>query len=109
MPSLLGWFHNDDDFVVPWQRILPEVDCTGYAPILICPDDLDLRCSVVVVEVVAETDAIRWDRFGFDASRNGAVRSVVRWEAGLGPYRFSREDYLRCLAAFGPPRGFPGT
>src|SRR4051794_4272201 len=61
--SLLGWFHDDEDCVVPWQRILPEVGCTGYAPILICPDDLDLRCSVVVVEVVAETDAIRWERF----------------------------------------------
>ncbi len=25
--SLLGWFHNDEDNVVPWQRILPEAGC----------------------------------------------------------------------------------
>jgi hypothetical protein len=100
--SLLGWFHNDVDCVVPWQRILPEVGCTGYAPILICPDDLDYSCGVVVVEVVAEADIIRWDRLGFDATRQGAVASCVRWEIGLGPYRFRREDYERCLAAFRP-------
>jgi hypothetical protein len=23
--SLLGWFHRDEDCVVPWERILPEV------------------------------------------------------------------------------------
>ena len=99
--SLLGWFHNDEDSVVPWQRILPEIGCAGYAPILICPDDLDYHCGVVIVEVVAETNVIRWDRLGFNAARNGSsVGSCVRWLPGLGPYRFRREDYERCLEAF---------
>ncbi|MFN0196902.1 MAG: hypothetical protein ACKVT0_09150 [Planctomycetaceae bacterium] len=105
--SLLGWFHNDEDGDIPWQRILPEVGCTGYAPVLICPDDLDYSCSVVMVEVVAEPDLIRWDRLGFDATRNGAVGSCIRWLSGLGPYRFSRADYQRCLAAFRPSDAEP--
>jgi hypothetical protein len=62
--SLLGWFHHEADCLIPWQRILPPVGCTGYAPIFICPDDLDLSCSVLMAEVVAEPDAVRWDRFG---------------------------------------------
>jgi hypothetical protein len=100
--SLLGWFHNDEDRAVPWQRILPGVGCTGYAPVLICPDDLDLSCSVVMAEVVAEPDIIRWDRLGFNATPKGAVGSWIRWEPSWGPYRFGRAEYEACLAAFGP-------
>jgi hypothetical protein len=98
--SLLGWFHNDVDSEIPWQRILPEIGCTGYAPLLICPDDLDFNCSVVMAEVSAEPDMIRWDRLGFDAARLGAVGSCIRWEPSLGQYHFSRTEYEWCLAAF---------
>lgn len=98
VPSLLGWFDREEDRPVPWQRILPEVGCTGYAPLLICPDDLDFTCSVVMAEVVAEPDAIRWDRLGLDATRTGAVGSCVRWEPGLGSFRFARAEYEACLA-----------
>jgi len=98
--ALLGWFHRAEDCEVPWARILPESGCTGYAPILICPDDLDLVCDVVVVEVVAESDVIRWDKIGFDASPVGAVGSIVRWDPAWGMYRFRREEYEACLAVF---------
>lgn len=98
--SLLGWFHDEADCLIPWQRILPPVGCTGYAPIFICPDDLDFSCSVLMVEVVAEPDAVRWDRFGYDVTHHGVVGSTIRWEANLGPFRFSRTHYEACLAAF---------
>ena len=98
--SLLGWFHNDEDSLIPWQRILPKVGCTGYAPVLICPDDLDFSCGVVMAEVVAEPDVIRWDRLGFDATSNGAVGSCIEWKPSWGPYRFSRAEYEACLADF---------
>jgi hypothetical protein len=107
--SLLGWFHNDKDTAVAWQRILPEVGCTSFAPVLICPDDLDYVCSVVMAEVVAEADLIRWDRLGFDASQSGEVGSCVRWEAGLGPFRFSRLEYEACLEAFRSTNAEPGA
>ena len=98
--SLLGWFHDDDDCKVPWERILPECGCTSYTPILICPDDLDFYCGVVIVEVTAEEDHIRWDRVGIDARQSGAVGTCVRWFSGIGPFRFTRDDYEKCLAAF---------
>ena len=103
--SLLGWFRNEEDNAVPWQRILPEIGCTGYAPILICPDDLDLSCGVVMVEVLAERDVVRWNRVGLDATKSGAVGSCIRWEDSLGPYAFRRADYERCLAAFARASG----
>lgn len=98
--SLLGWFHNDADSAVPWQRILPDIGCTAYAPVLICPDDLDLFCSVVMAEVVSEPDAIRWDKLGFSANSGSGPGSCVRWESSWGPYRFDRAEYEACLASF---------
>lgn len=98
--ALLGWFHDDADRAVPWGRILPDVGCTGYAPVLICPDDLDLVCSVVMAEVVAEPAVIQWDRIGYNAAPRPAFGGCIRWESGWGPYRFSRADYERCLAEF---------
>jgi hypothetical protein len=100
VPSLLGWFEDAKDTATAWQRILPDVGCSGYAPLLICPDDLDYSCSVVMAEVVAEPDVIRWDRLGFDATWQGAVGSWIRWEPAFGHYRFSRVEYEACLAAF---------
>lgn len=101
--SLLGWFHHEPNAAVPWERILPAAGCTGYAPLLICPDDLDLSCSVVVAEVVAEVDFIRWDKLGFEATPRGAFGAWVRWQPGWGPYRFDRAEYEACLAAFRTP------
>lgn len=100
IPSLLGWFHDEADRDVPWGRILPEVGCTGYAPLLICGDDLDYVCTVVMAEVVAEADAIRWDRLGLSVTRRGPVGSCIRWEPGLGSYRFDRAEYEAMLAEF---------
>jgi hypothetical protein len=99
--SLLGWFHHDEDSVIPWQRILPEIGCTGYAPILICPDDLDYACTVVMAEVFSATDTIQWHRLGFNASRpKDVVGSCIRWELTLGSFTFTRTDYEICLNAF---------
>ena len=34
-------------------------------PILVCEDDLDLSCIVIVVFVRKEADVVYWDRIGF--------------------------------------------
>lgn len=37
-------------------------------PVLMCPDDCDLWCTVIVVEVERRDGLIRWNRFGADRS-----------------------------------------
>src|SRR6185436_9122893 len=87
IPSLLGWFHRKEDGVVPWKCILPGIGCTSIAPILICPDDLDYSCTTIVVEIAAEEEEIRWERFGFDASPpRELVCTWVRWIPEQAPF-----------------------
>lgn len=45
--SLLGWFHDQSDCPVLRRRILPAIEYSGYAPVLIYPDDLDFYIFLV--------------------------------------------------------------
>jgi hypothetical protein len=74
---------------------------------LICPDDLDLCCSVVIAEVVSEPDVVRWDKLGYNAATRTSFGACIRWESLWGPYCFSRGEYEACLAMF--KSAAPGT
>ncbi len=106
VPTLLDWLSDPRERELVWQRILPPVGSSAVAPVLMCPDDLDLWCTVAVAEVVLEQSAVWWHRIGLDASKPKpedmphAVGATVDWIDGLGPYCFSRAEYEQCLAAF---------
>ena len=104
VPALLDWLDDPRERELVWRRILPPVGSSAVAPVLMCPDDLDLWCSVVVAEVVPEESAVWWHRIGLDMSqpRLEAIGTAVNWIGGIGPHCFSRADYERCLAAFQP-------
>ena len=49
-------------------------------PILICPDDLDLVCNVIMIEQMVTESEVQWLRFGVAWNNmNDLVTSVV-WE-----------------------------
>lgn len=108
IPALLDWLSDPTERELVWQRIMPPVGRREVAPVLICPDDLDLWCTVVVAEVAPEESAIWWHRIGLDVTRPkpedmpNAVGTTVDWIDGFGAYRFGRAEYERCLAAFQP-------
>lgn len=53
------------DTELVWQYLgLPSNAATTYVPILACPDDLDLICSVVATEQSSDKDYVYWERFG---------------------------------------------
>lgn len=76
-----GWSFNEQDLVLAWRRLRPrEEDCTTIVPLLICPDDLDFNCTVVVAEQETCGSSVVWRRFGFSLHSPGdQVGSSVRW------------------------------
>ncbi len=81
---------------IVWDRVLPDDGATEVAPMLVCPDDLDFSCTVVVVQIARRADLVRWQRFGFDRTDSPAPEAVGRdvdWLAGVGPFEFSLEGY----------------
>ncbi|HEY1100465.1 MAG TPA: hypothetical protein VGF99_16110 [Myxococcota bacterium] len=84
---------TDDDAAHIRATLLPPVGVTSIAPLLMCPDDLDLFCTVVDVEVVVDDTSVIWRRFGVRAGEGHT------WWAST-PLVFERDAYRRCLAAF---------
>ncbi|RAK70756.1 hypothetical protein DLM85_04825 [Hymenobacter edaphi] len=68
-----------------------------------CPDDLDLSCTVVAAEVVIEEEIVRWTRIGWDATTSPDPADCCRemqWLPLIPAFAFNRAEYQRCLAAF---------
>jgi hypothetical protein len=93
-------FFNPEESQLVWSRILPEAHQVTRVPFLVCPDDLDFYCTVVIAEVFAETETITWTRLGFDGSDLPPVENIgteVTWIKDLGPFVFRRTDYMAFL------------
>ena len=101
VPSLLNWMESTLECELTWDRIKPKIGQTQNCPILICPDDLDFDCAVIVVSVSTDEILVRWNRFGLDCSHKQTdVGTRVDWFPGLGPYVFATEEYDTMLSLF---------
>lgn len=96
-----GWLINDDEFELAWRRLTPaEPNSATIVPILICSDDIDLACSVVVVEQYVQGTHIVWARFGYSLSGGIETGVSVRWFANIPPLEFELEAFHRALSRF---------
>ena len=105
VPTLLDWLWDPRERAVVWSRTLPDFGGRATLPILRCPDDCDLGCTVVVTEVHVTETQVTWQRFGFDRPTPSdlaphSVGDEVEWIAGVGPFTFSRMAYEKCLDMF---------
>lgn len=93
VPTLLDWLDNPDERELVWRRIFPAISSREHALALMCPDDLDRWCSIVVTEVIVEQRVIVWHRPGVEvltvSSPEGMPESAgtgVEWREGPVPY-----------------------
>ncbi len=78
LASYMEKFTEDDFYHALWLAWLPLYDEVGEAyihtlleqkqnvnlPILVCPDDLDLQCVVVVAKVCYKNENVYWEKIG---------------------------------------------
>lgn len=109
VPVRLDGLHDPKERELVRERILPAVGGIAMAPLLVCPDDLDFGCTVIVAEVVREASVVWWRRIGVDATDARSsdmprcIGSAVNWIDGVGPFCFETTAYERCVAALWPP------
>lgn len=99
----LTWLNDPEEKSVAWERIFPSVGGRSVAPILVCPDDQDYSCTVIVAEIVVDASYVHWQRLGLDQSKMNRAEDVgtnVAWFEGLGALSFDKEKYEICLKAF---------
>jgi hypothetical protein len=93
------WMSDKDDLALAWRRIRDEG--LVNVPLLICPDDLDFVCSVVLVEQETTAAHVIWRRFGMDRSRfTEPVGTSAAWFLDCGPLMFERAAFGLALDEF---------
>lgn len=105
VPTLLDWVESADERKVIWDRILPSDGQTTKAPILMCPDDLNFGCTIIIAEVKRENELITWTRFGRDNTLNrllfpDKLGNTVVWFEQIAPLTFSLTEYCHCIDTF---------
>ena len=102
VPAWLDWLIDEREQEIVRKRIWPKVGSTQRVPILICPDDLDFSCAVVIAEVSSTEEEVVWERLGLDATpwKNvGEIGREVNWFS-IPSKRFPRDGYLECVERF---------
>jgi hypothetical protein len=97
IPTLLGLFDSKEHEIV-WDRIIQSSVC----PILMCPDDCDFWCSLVVVDIHVTDNTVKWERLGIDQSElNQAsdIGSEVEWLSAPS-FEFPIDQYLNVISEF---------
>lgn len=103
IPTLVYWMEREDEKAVVWNRILPNENETTICPILMCPDDNDFSCTLIVAEIRNCGDLIQWKQIGIDKTNEGdaeKVGSTVKWLDKFNELNFSKQDYLIMLETF---------
>ena len=85
------------------QRLDPRNYGSGRVPVLVCSDDLDFDCTVVIADVFVDTETISWKQLGLDQTRSRDPMSIgqtVDKIKGIGELYFRRSQYEECVDAF---------
>jgi hypothetical protein len=95
-----GWLVDEKDLALAWRRLAAVAeDASIFVPLLICPDDVDFSCTVVVVEQEVRGDKVIWHRFGYDRSLAGdQVGTCIKWFDANTSVSFHRPEFVAAVS-----------
>lgn len=103
IPTLVEWLNFQNEKEVVWKRILPKTNVTSVCPILMCPDDCDFSCTIIVAEITNFGRFIKWNRLGVDITKEFVAEKVgseVEWFDKIKEMNFELSDYIKMLNKF---------
>jgi hypothetical protein len=102
VPTLLHWLDIPEERALVWNRI--ESKEKQIVPILMCPDDRDLYCTIIHVEVEKTEQSINWLRFGIDSGdaigMPNSIGTTVDWLDKVPSMKFKLIDYQNVISTF---------
>jgi hypothetical protein len=94
------WLSNDLERELAW-RYLENSEGRSIVPLLVCPDDRDLNCTVVVTEQFVTASSVQWNRFGHDLSGNcDQSGDKVTWFETNIAVTFDRAEFISAIQDF---------
>jgi hypothetical protein len=103
IPTLDFGLSNEKEKQIVWERILPKKNEVTICPILMCPDDNDFSCTLILAEIENYGDFVQWKRIGLDETRNRYEErfgKTIKWFDNFGTLNFEIKDYLETIESF---------
>jgi len=103
VPTLSFNLQFEKERELVWKRILPKTGEKSICPLLMCPDDCDFSCTLLVAEIENMDGLIRWNKIGVDLTEDPALENVcskVEWFNKMEPLEFEKINYLNMLEQF---------
>lgn len=104
IPTIIDWLSNPKEKELITERY-NSVSKDSVLPVLMCPDDCDLWCAVIVANVVKADGYIVWKQIGIDKSTRDdlllgydRIGSKVDWLNKIPQMTFNKEDYFSQLS-----------
>ncbi|KAB8066298.1 hypothetical protein [Janthinobacterium violaceinigrum] len=94
------WLYDQDESRIAWELLEPTHEGATVAPLLVCPDDMDLNCTVVVVEQIVDKKTVEWRRFGLSINHINGVVTSVRWSELEQRAIFDRTQFEKAFLDF---------
>ena len=91
-----GWLMDEDELTIAWNLLTPvqmhsaDPSISTVVPLLICPDDMDLSCTVIVVEQTVDPENVTWKRFGLGRDSVNGIITSVQWSVDGQSCQFER-------------------
>jgi len=103
VPTLLDWLEDSKERKLVWERF--ESEEKQVVPILMCPDDIDLWCTIINVEIEKTENSVKWSRIGLDNSDfennpSESIGTTVEWFDKIEPLKFDRIEYQEFVSEF---------
>ncbi|MDQ0896830.1 hypothetical protein [Paenibacillus sp. V4I7] len=104
IPTIIDWIDSPKEKELLKGRF-NSVGKEVSLPVLMCPDDCDLFCTVIVANVVKAGGRIIWKKIGIDRSheeikllRCDGIGSRVDWLEKIPPMTFVADQYYSQLS-----------
>lgn len=95
-----GLYSNEENLLI-WDRIYSTAPgWKTLVPLLVCPDDLDLGCQVIVAEQCGYQHEVQWCRFGLLNDLIEQKNASVNWFDSIPIVAFERSNYHSVLDEF---------
>ncbi|MCZ8520984.1 MULTISPECIES: hypothetical protein [Paenibacillus] len=104
IPTIIDWIDNPREKELIKERF-NSTDSESVLPIMMCPDECDLWCTVIVAEVIKADGYITWKHIGIDKSTRedllqgyDSLGTKVDWLDKIPPMIFEESQYTAQLS-----------
>ncbi len=102
IPTLLYGLMDKEEKIV-WKTIFPDKGGISICPILMCPDDYDFSCTLIVAEVENYGSFIQWKQLGVDKQTkwfDDEIKYNINWFPDFQSLNFEFNDYQKMILDF---------